>query len=101
MAIDVNLNTVCAPSADVVVREIEGEVLIVPLVADVGDKEDELYTLNETGHAIWRELDGQRSLRDVVAALAQQFDAPHSEFEADVLGFTRELTRRGILVAKS
>ena len=100
MAIEVNLNTVCAPSDDVVVREIEGEVLIVPLVATVGDADDELYTLNETGQAIWRELDGRRSLNDVVAALAEEFDAPLSECEADVLGFTRELTRRGILVAK-
>lgn len=100
MAIQVDLQSVCAPSEDVVAREIEGEVLIVPLTAGIGDSEDELYTLNESGQAIWKELDGQRSLKDVVRSLADKFDAPLSDFENDVLGFATELARRGILVAK-
>ena len=33
-------------------REIEGELIIVPLVAGIGDADDELFTLNETGKAI-------------------------------------------------
>ena len=56
------------PSDDVVAREIEGDLSIVPLVAGSGDVEDELFTLNDTGKAIWDKLDGQRSLADVVAA---------------------------------
>jgi hypothetical protein len=94
------LNAVCAPSEDVVTREIEGEILIVPLVAGIGDAEDELYTLNETGQAIWQKLDGHRTLKDVAELLAGEFDAPLLELENDVLGFASELTRRGILVAK-
>ena len=89
--------TVCEPSDDVVAREIEGEIIIVPLVAGMGDSDDELYTLNDSGRAIWRKLDGQQTLGDVVAALAQEFDAPLAELEADVLGFTSEMARRGFL----
>ena len=37
------------PSEDVVAREIEGEFIIVPLAAGIGDMEDELYSLNESG----------------------------------------------------
>jgi hypothetical protein len=55
-------NTICVPSEDVVAREIEGDMIIVPLVAGIGDADDELYTLNETGKAIWKKLDGQKSL---------------------------------------
>ena len=93
----ITLDTVCAPSGDVVAREIEGEVIIVPLAAGIGDADDELYTLNETGRAIWQKLDGQRTLREVTAALTQQFDAPEAELEADVLGFVGEMADRGIL----
>lgn len=100
MTIQVDLQSVFAPSENVVARVIEGEVLIVPLAAGIGDSEDELYTLNESGQAIWKELDGQRSLKDVVRSLADKFDAPLSDFENDVLGFATELARRGILVAK-
>ena len=49
-------DAVYAVSDDVVAREIEGEIIIVPLVAGIGDLEDELFTLNETGKAIWDRL---------------------------------------------
>jgi hypothetical protein len=98
---DVTLQSVCSPSDDVVAREIEGEIVIVPLVAGIGDTDDELYTLNETGHAFWQLLDGQRSLADVAAGLASDFDAPAGAIEADVLGFAAELAERGILAARA
>lgn len=97
MTVSLNLDAVCRPSDDVVAREIEGEILIVPLAAGIGDAEDELYTLNETGQAIWQRLDGKRTLRDVAALLAGGFNAPLQELEQDVLGFVGELARRGIL----
>lgn len=100
MATQLNLDAVCACSENVVARTIEGEVVIIPLVAGIGDEEDELYTLNETGQAIWQKLDGQRTLREVAALLAETFESTPGELEADVLGFASELTRRGILVAK-
>jgi hypothetical protein len=97
---NVSLETICAPSDDIVAREIEGEIIIVPLVAGIGDADDELYTLNETGQAIWAHLDGQKTLAEVAATLAGEFDAPAAEIEADVLGFAAELAERGILAAR-
>ena len=94
----VEIDSVYAPSEDVVAREISGELIIVPLVAGIGDLEDELFTLNETGRAIWKELDGQRNLRDIVDGLAQAYDAPAAEIEQDVLGLVEELVRRRMLV---
>jgi hypothetical protein len=95
---EINLDKVYSPSDDVVAREIEGELIIVPLVAGIGDLEDELYTLNESGKEIWNRLDGQASLHDVAAALAQEYDAPTSEIEVDVLGLVTELARRRMVV---
>jgi hypothetical protein len=97
MVTQMNLNAVCAPSDDVVAREIEGEIVIVPLATGIGDAEDELYTLNPTGQAIWQKLDGQRTLKDVAASLADEFNSPLTDIENDVLGFAGELTQRGIL----
>ena len=99
MTAKVTLQTVCAPSGDVVAREIEGEVIIVPLIAGIGDADDELYTLNETGQAIWKRLDGHATLGEVAAGLAEEFETPPEEVEADVLGFAAELVQRGILAA--
>jgi len=100
MNMPVTLETVCAPSEDIVAREIEGDIVIVPLVAGICDADDELYTLNPTGQAIWNMLDGQLTLGQVAEALTQQFDAMQGEIENDVLGFAAEMTRRGMLAVK-
>ena len=100
MSPSITLESICAPSDDVVAREIEGEIIIVPLVAGIGDADDELYTLNDTGRAIWQRLDGQRTLREVAASLLDEFEAPEAELEADVLGFAGEMVQRGILTAR-
>ena len=101
MATTVALEAVYLPSDDVVAREIEGEIIIVPLTSDVGNVEDALFTLNETGRAIWEQLDGQRSLRDVAAELSAEYDAPAQEIEADVLGLVEELVKRSMLAEVS
>ena len=89
------------PSDDVVAREIEGELIIVPLTAGIGDMEDELFTLNETGRAIWNLLDGAQSLQDIAAKLSSEFDAPPDKIRDDVVGFTAELLRRRMIVEVS
>ncbi len=96
----VNLEGVYGPSEDVVAREIEGEIIIVPLIAGIGDMEDELYALNETGRAVWGLLDGVRPLRDVVQELAGVFDATPGVIEEDVIGLLGELLKRKMVVEK-
>jgi len=84
-----------------VARGIEGELIIVPLVSGIGDMEDDLFTLNETGRAIWDRLDGQKRLKDVVQELSTEFEAPSREIEKDVLGLVEELLQRKLLVESS
>lgn len=94
------LDAVFAPSPDVVAREIEGEMIIVPITAGIGGIEDALFTLNETGREIWVRLDGKCSLKDIVVELAADYDAGVDEIGVDVLGLVEELTARGMLVRK-
>lgn len=89
-----------APSPDVVVREIEGEVIIVPIAAGIGDLEDEIFTLNPAARAVFDLLDGDRTLRDVVRVLSERFESGAGEIESDVAGLTEELARRKILVVR-
>ena len=96
----VTLDSVCEYSKDVVSREIQGELVIVPIASGIGDLEDELYTLNQTGRAVWQRLDGRRTLGDVAAELADEFDAPVETIARDVLGLVQELATRKILVCR-
>jgi len=97
MTTDLTLDGIYTPSENIVARLIEGEVMIVPLTAGIGESDEGLYTLNECGQAIWQQLDGRQSLRAVAAQLAAEYEAAEGEIEADVLGLARELLERGIL----
>jgi hypothetical protein len=99
MNVKARMDAVYAPSEDIVARSIEGELIIVPLTAGIGDLEDELFTLNETGKVIWDRLDGKKKLRDVLRELLAEFDAPEGEIERDLIGLVEELVGRRILVA--
>jgi hypothetical protein len=93
-------DTICTPSEDVVAREIEGELIIVPLAAGIGDTEDELYTLNDTGKAIWDKLDGIRTLAQIANELADEYEAPVADIERDVAGLLGELARRKMVIVQ-
>jgi hypothetical protein len=100
MSDKIDLGRVYWPSEDVVVREIEGEIVIVPLAAGIGDIEDELFTLNETGRAVWTRIDGTRPLKAVVRELLAEYDAPDGVIREDVVGLLQELLDRRMIVAK-
>ena len=95
---EVDLNAIYKASKDVVARDIEGEIVIIPLAAGIGDMEDELYTLNETGREIWAGLDGKKSLKALAEELSSRFDAPEEAIEKDVAGLVGELLKRKMLV---
>ncbi len=94
----VSLDASYRPSPDVVARDIEGELIIVPIASGIGDLEDELYTLNETGRSIWDKLDGKMTLSQVIQSLSEEFQALPGEIEADVLGLIEELVKRKIVI---
>ena len=93
-----DMSDIFEPSADVVAREIEGEIIIVPITSGIGDLEDELYTLNETGRLIWGKLDGKTDLKTIAAELAAGHESSSGEVEKDVAGFVQELLSRRIVV---
>jgi hypothetical protein len=96
LALDLNL--IYSVSDDVVTRNIEGDMIIIPLVTGIGSDHDELFSLNETGQAIWKKLDGQKSLREVINLLKEEYEGSHESMEDDVVGFVNELVKRKMVV---
>jgi hypothetical protein len=96
---EVVLNSIYFLSPDVVARDIDGELIIVPLTSGIGDYDDEIFTLNETGCAIWRSLDGKKSLKEVAQSLEMEFVATPEEIETDIVGLVKELAKRKMVVA--
>jgi hypothetical protein len=97
---EITLDLVCMPSEDIVARIIEEELIIVPLVSGIGDMDDELYTMNVTGRAIWSRLDGKKSLQEIADELTGEFDTSPGVIERDLLGIVAELVRRKMVVVR-
>jgi hypothetical protein len=93
----IELKKTYVPSKEIVTRVIEGELIIIPLTAGIGDLEDELYALNETGRVIWERLDGQKELSDIVFDLSREYQGDQQEIEEDISGLISELLKRGLI----
>lgn len=96
----ISRDAVYRPSDDLVAREIDGQLVIVPIAASIGDLEDELYALNDTARAVWGKLDGRRTVEAVVGELAGEYSgASTEEIGSDVAGLMQELLKRRMVVA--
>jgi hypothetical protein len=94
----IRMDVIYSHSSDVVSRQIDGALIIVPLTSGMGDMEDDLFSMNNPGTKIWHMLDGKNTLQEVIEALAQQYRAEPGEIERDVVGIVTELLKRKMLV---
>jgi hypothetical protein len=75
---------------NVVSRKIVDELILVPIRQNVADMES-LYTLNEVGARVYELIDGERSVRDICAAIVEEFEVSSDKAEADVTEFLEKL----------
>ncbi len=95
-----SLERVYVPSEEVVAREVSGEFILVLIASGVGDLEDEIFSLNETGQTIWSKLASGKKLGEIAEELAGEFDGPLEEIRRDCLGLVQELLERKIVVER-
>lgn len=95
------LERIFTHSEDIVAREIDGEFIIVPISAGTSDLEDELFSLNETGQAIYNLVDGTKTIAQVIEIMVSEYEAAPGEIEQDVVQLVDELVRRKIVVEQS
>ncbi|HEX6938574.1 MAG TPA: PqqD family protein [Longimicrobiales bacterium] len=69
---------ILAPRPDVIATDLESELILL----DAGT--GEMFSLNATGRAVWRALDGGTTVAGVVAAVERAYDIAADRAEADV-----------------
>jgi hypothetical protein len=83
-------------SQSVVARVVAGETLIVPVRARVGDLAS-IYSFNGTASVIWKLLESPKTLAELAAAVAQEYDVEPSRVERDVTEFLGEMKAVGLV----
>ncbi len=67
-------------------RVIEGRVVLIDA------NEGQLMHLNDVGSCIWQELDGKKSVDQIISELDNAFDAPADRLRKDTVKFLRRLS---------
>ncbi len=47
--------------------------------------------LNDAGSRVWQLLDGEHTVKEIVEAISQEFDAPAEQTQTDIMSFIKEL----------
>jgi hypothetical protein len=71
---------------EVVSRQIEGELIIVPIRRGVGDL-NSLYTLNPVGSILWDYMNECHTLPEMVTRVCEEFEVTTSQALADIQAF--------------
>lgn len=82
--------------AEVVLRQVAGEHMLVPAVTREVDL-DSLFLLNATGVFVWELLDGKTRAGDLGAAVAKKFGIDPVVAAADVTRFLASLLERNLV----
>lgn len=81
---------------DFVLREIAGDLLLVPTGKTALDLNG-MLTLNEVGGEIWKLLDEVETEEEIVDRLLKEYEVEREELQKDVREFIGRLQELGIL----
>ena len=79
-----------AKNTNFVQREVAGECILVPIRQQLSDV-NRLYILNETGAALWRRIDGRRSIGVILTELSNEYDVTSEQLEKDLTTLIEDL----------
>ncbi|MFC2086173.1 PqqD family protein [Bacteroidota bacterium] len=85
-----NLDTVYHQNPDVVARKVSDEFILVPLSDDIADM-DSIYTMNEVGAFIWENINGERTINEIINEVLSNFDVTPDEAKNDVIVFFEDI----------
>ena len=86
------LNSIVSHSVSIVTRKTGNEYILVPITNNIADM-NSVYTLNETGAFIWDQIDGKRSVGEIISALTDEYEIDSANAEEDVFTFIDNMSK--------
>lgn len=89
-----DLDDILVIAPDVLSREAQEELVVVL------PEKGRFFVLNRTGAAVFRMMDGRRTLREIAARLSEEYRISPERAEQDVLALAGKLLDRGAVIPK-
>ena len=87
-----SLKSILSHSPSVVTRKTGNDYVIVPITNNIADM-NSVYTLNETGAFIWEQIDGKRSVEEIINALIAMYEIDFETAEDDLFSFIDNMSK--------
>ena len=81
---------------EVVSRQIEGELVIVPIRRGVGDL-NSLYTLNPVGSALWEFMNEGHTVPEMVNRVCDEFEVSSAQAQSDIQEFLNSMLEEKLI----
>lgn len=82
-----------------VVREVAGEYLLIPVTAQE-DLPGQMAVLNETGKFLWEQLQAEKTMEQLLAAMTEEYEVSREQARADIEEFVTMLRQHQLLAEK-
>ena len=83
---------------DVVSRQIEGELIIVPIRRGIGDL-NSLYTLNPVGSLLWEFMAEDHTIPEMVQRVCGEFEVSVAQAQQDIETFLNSMVEEKLIQA--
>jgi hypothetical protein len=83
-------------SDEVVMRKVGGEMILVPIRANVGDL-DSVYTLSDVAARVWAMLDGSHTTEQIEKQLCAEYDVAPEAARSDLLALLESLEESSLV----
>lgn len=98
MSMTVAESVIFKKHSELVEREIEGEILVIPIMAGVGDADANMYSFNNQGAAIWGLIDGKTSVGEIADRLCEEYEVTRDRALAETITFMEDLAARNLIL---
>ena len=79
-------------SPNVTHQDVGDQAILVSLITGI------YYDLNDTGAMFWNLMDGQRTIAQCAAAIAEEYDVEADVVEADLLELATSFEKEGLIL---
>lgn len=86
------LESILSHSTNIVTRKTGNEYVLVPVANNIADM-NSVYTLNETGAFIWEQIDGKRTIEEIIEILVKEYEIDNKTAMEDVFTFINNLDK--------
>ena len=86
------LKSILSHSPSIVTRKTGNEYVLVPIADNIADM-NSVYTLNETGAFIWEQINGMRSIEEIICLLTEEYEIDNATAKEDVISFIDNMSK--------